>query len=111
MISLAPLREVELGLVQGIPGSVDPSSPNVLPSYNPTKASEVALSAGTGWKSFLRTRRHSGEIGDQKWEKVNDSTKRILGACTEDMMGLWRNPGVHKVLKEHGISLRDQSGL
>ena len=111
MIFLAPLREVELSLVQGIPGSVDLSSPNTTLSYNPTKASEVALSSGTGWKSFLSTRRDSGEIGDTKWEKDNDSTRRILEACTEDMMRLWKNAGVHKVLKEHGISLPDQSGL
>lgn len=110
-LSLAPLREIEMSLVESIPGSVS-STLSRSPTYNPAKASEVAVTSGLGWKTFL-TRLRSGEeeAGAQRREKENDGNTRILMACAEDMRRLWNEPFVQNSLEEQGISLRDQSGF
>lgn len=37
--------------------------------------------------------------------------RRILSACTDDVIALWKDVQVQRILGEKEISLRDQPGL
>lgn len=109
-IRLAPLREVEASLTKGILGvSTSPGVPDT-PTYNPARASEVAVRSGVGWKGTPNVRRLS-EAGLKSAGKTNDANRRILAACADDMVSLWRDLFVQRGLRERDISLQDQPGL
>lgn len=109
-ISLAPLREVEASLTAGISGAGPTTD---APTYNPAKASEVAIFSTTGWKGFLasKSRRKSGEVGVKSWERDDDANRRTMAACADDMMKLRDDKAVQETLEGAGIILREQSGL
>jgi len=106
---VAPLREVEASLTRGISG---PSSSPVIPdapTYNPAKASEVAIRSSSGWKSLLMGRRKAE--GGSSAGKSDDVNRRILAACAEDITNLWKDPVVQSALRSREISLQEQPGL
>jgi len=108
-IGLAPLREVEASLTRGLSGpSSSPVLPNA-PTYNPAKASEVALRSSSGWKGLLIGRRKAE--GGFSAGKSDDVNRRILAACAEDMTRLWKDPVVQKALRSREISLQEQPGF
>ncbi|KAF8067639.1 guanine nucleotide binding protein, alpha subunit [Lyophyllum atratum] len=110
-IGLAPLREVEASLTRGISG---PSSSPVIseaPTYNPAKASEVAIRSSSGWKSLLMGRRKADSEGGFSAGKSDDANRRILAACAEDITNLWKDLVVQSALKSREISLQEQPGF
>ncbi|RDB16032.1 Guanine nucleotide-binding protein subunit alpha [Hypsizygus marmoreus] len=107
-IRLAPLREVEASLTKTISGAAS-FSPSDTPSYNPAKASEVAIRSTSGWRSMLKVRRQSN--GFKNVQKTSDANRRTLAACAEDIISLWNDPIVQNVLWEREISLQEQPGF
>ncbi|KAF9456865.1 guanine nucleotide binding protein, alpha subunit [Collybia nuda] len=106
---LAPLRQVEESLTKGIAGSNLPGLSDT-PSYNPAKASEVAIRSSAGWRAILKVRRQSEEAL-RGTGKLDDKDRRILAACGEDMATLWNDASVRKALKERDIALQEQPGF
>lgn len=105
---LAPLRQVEESLTKEIAGSNPPGLSDT-PSYNPAKASEVAIRSGPGWRATLKVKRSEEALKNAG--KSDDKNRRILAACSEDMTSLWNDSLVMKALKECGIALQEQPGL
>jgi hypothetical protein len=113
-IKLVPLRSVEETLRKRLDG---PTSPPLngfeAPRYNRDKASEVSIRSGSRWKAFTKFRHSSDASTDTPIsEMLEDSqTRRIIGACADDMASLWANRAVQSSLSEQGIVLQSQPGL
>ncbi|KAG6829074.1 hypothetical protein H0H92_005785 [Tricholoma furcatifolium] len=107
-MGLAPLREVEVSLTRCLSGATSALSDG--PTYNPDKASEVAIRSSTGWKDFLMGRRKA-DSGSRTAGRLDDTDRRILAACAEDMTKLWNDPSVQEWLRSHEIFLQEQPGL
>ncbi|KAF8621238.1 hypothetical protein AX15_007950 [Amanita polypyramis BW_CC] len=103
-IRLAPLRHVEESLTKRISGSTFYSSAEGTTHYRPSRASEVELRSGSGWKGFFKGKRQSDR-------NVDDSNRRILGACADDILYLWSDPSVQQCLAANNIILEDQPGF
>ncbi|EEB96815.1 hypothetical protein MPER_03981, partial [Moniliophthora perniciosa FA553] len=66
------------------------------------------------WKSLLthKFKRHSHDAQDPSHNKTEDvQNRRIISACSEDIMALWRHPSVQAKLMEEEVYLRDQPGF
>ncbi|KAJ3774645.1 guanine nucleotide binding protein, alpha subunit [Lentinula raphanica] len=115
IFSLAPLKSVETSLTKRIsgssntPGADDRTTSKDGPHahYNPSKAPEIAVRSGAGWKHFLKFRRQSGAVSSPE----DIQNRRIINACADDIMTLWRNPDVQEKLRQEEISLKDQPGF
>lgn len=105
---LAPLRQVEECLTKEIAGSHLPGLSDT-PSYNPAKASEVAIPCNSGWRAVLKNKRSEEAL--KSAGKSDDTNRRILAACSEDITSLWNDAWVRKALKERDIALQEQPGL
>ncbi|CDO69402.1 hypothetical protein BN946_scf184270.g5 [Trametes cinnabarina] len=65
---------------------------------------EVSVRGGTGWKAFIRGRRRGSQSRMMtNPEEVNDA-RRILDACKEDIVALWKSPAILALEKE-GVDL------
>ncbi|KAF8632865.1 hypothetical protein AX17_004713 [Amanita inopinata Kibby_2008] len=106
-IRLAPLRQVEESLIKKLSGS-SPSYHSGAIRYHPSRASEVEIRSGSAWKGLFKLRRQSqpGSIAAQ-----DDPNRRILAACTDDILDLWRDVSVRDFLAENDIVLEDQPGF
>ncbi|KAF9028177.1 G-alpha-domain-containing protein [Hymenopellis radicata] len=115
--SLRPLKEVEDSLTKRISGSVllpviADSELGDMGRYHPEKASEVQIRSGTGWKNFMRLRRQANNISPERAAKEEDeSNRRILRACADDIATLWSDGEVQATLTDRAISLKHQPGF
>lgn len=106
---LAPLRQVEMILVNRLSadeprrsGSLD----GLTPKYY-SRASEVSIRGGTGWKALVQRKQDSrGSEPDDL-----DQARQILETCQKDIVALWKSPPVQQKLRQSDIVLRDQSGF
>ncbi|KAK7683158.1 hypothetical protein QCA50_013831 [Cerrena zonata] len=106
---LAPLRRVEGILASTLladeplsRGSTDGISPK-----NKTRASEVSIRGGSGWKALVKRKDASpGSAPDDL-----DNARQLLATCKDDIVALWSNAQVQQNLREQDISLREQSGF
>lgn len=128
-VRLSPLRQVEVILVNKL--AVDgPSTSLRRPpswvsqlsgspesaisaatgnSWHPGRASEVIVRGGSGWKELVR---RGKQMMTPSWQKDDiDDARQILHACKEDIAALWASREVQDVLKNEGVTLRNQSGL
>lgn len=83
---------------------------------HPPDPKEVSVRGGTNWKSSItRLAREK----DQKTPRPRSSQgtvpreegTHILVTFKEDIIALWNDPVVHRVLKRRGYNVRDMSGL
>ncbi|KIL62254.1 hypothetical protein M378DRAFT_81501 [Amanita muscaria Koide BX008] len=103
-IRLAPLRQVEESLTQKIFGSTLPYPDGRTAPYHPSRASEVELRSGSGWKGLFKVKR-------QIDTSMTEPNRRILAACADDILNLWSDPFVQACLKAQNIILEDQPGF
>jgi len=103
-IRLAPLRQVEESLTRKLSASLSPAPDGRTVHYHPAKASEIALRPGSGWKGLFKGKRQAGTNSD-------DSDRRILAACADDILNLWNDPSAQESLTTKNIILGDQPGF
>ncbi|KAF8716015.1 hypothetical protein AX14_012498 [Amanita brunnescens Koide BX004] len=105
LIRLAPLRHVEESLAKKISGLVHGPHTEKTIHYHPSRASEVELRPGSGWKGLFKLKRQA-DTND-----TDDSNRRILAACADDILRLWADPAVQECLASNDIVLEDQPGF
>ena len=115
---LSPLKQVELILTRALSAETrSPSSPtrsrsdgDDQPGWHstvsppppvPASAPDVSVRSGSGWKTLLRRRRGSQAKYPMMLEELDDA-RRILDACKEDIVALW---------KTSSACIVDESGL
>ncbi|KAK2465615.1 hypothetical protein APHAL10511_002507 [Amanita phalloides] len=107
LIRLAPLRHVEDSLTKKISGSPRNSrAQEKTIHYHPSKASEIELRSGSGWKGLFKLKRQT-DIADAD----DGSNRRILAACADDIFRMWADPAVRQCLATNDIVLEDQPGF
>ena len=83
---------------------------------HPPDPKEMSVRGGTNWKSYItrlakeRDQKPSRPRSSQGPVPQEEST-HILITFKEDIVALWNDPAVHKVLKRRGCNIRDMSGL
>ncbi len=105
LLRLAPLRHVEESLAKKISGSVHGLHTEKTVHYHPSRPSEVELRSGSGWKGLFKLKRQA-DTND-----TDDSNRRILAACADDILHMWADPAVRECLASNDIVLEDQPGL
>jgi hypothetical protein len=77
---------------------------------------EVCVRAGSGWKATL-TKISSARAAPLEHRppstegKNTEDMASILTACRDDMLALWQDPQVKKVLLKHQVRLQETPGL
>ena len=83
---------------------------------HPPDPKEMSVRGGTNWKSYLT---RLAKEGNKKTSRPRSSQgsipqeegTHILVTFKEDIIALWNDPVVHRVLKRWGCNIRDMSGL
>lgn len=117
---LLPLQQVEEALLKKLNpnGAYDIEATTLSTvTNNPTRNKELAVHSSSPWKgAFTRllTGRPSTDGKDTEidfdFDNPNDPGV-ILHACSEDMIRLWEDPTVKRLLKAQRIRLEDLAGL
>lgn len=83
---------------------------------HPPDPKEMSVRGGTNWKSYIaklakeanqkapRPRSSQGSVPQEE-------STHVLVTFKEDIIALWNDPVVHRVLKRRGCNIRDMSGL
>ncbi|EIW63048.1 G-protein alpha subunit [Trametes versicolor FP-101664 SS1] len=102
---LSPLKQVELIVTRCLSAESSPiATPTEdKPVLRSESATEVSIRGGTGWKSFLRRRRGSQSKVLANVDDLEDA-RRILDACKEDIVALWKSPAI-RALEQEGVDL------
>lgn len=121
-LRLFPLLQVEEVLIKKLtpPGSSEweathlPHFSNVGPLER-GKEKEVAVNSQFAWKGvfsrLVSNGRESFESADfVNWDDPEDPG-RVIYACSEDMMKLWRDPVVQRILQINNLRLQDSPGF
>ena len=84
---------------------------------HPPDPKEISVRGGTNWKSYLarvvvkdREQKPSRPRSSQGTVHQEEGT-HILVTFKEDIIALWSDPAVHRVLKRRGCNIRDMPGL
>lgn len=101
---LAPLRHVEQILSRRL--SPENYQTEGRRRYRRDRASEVSVRSGSAWKALLKPRPPTANGQDD----LQDA-QRVIEACKDDMLSLWRDSTLQNGLKERDIQLEEQSGL
>lgn len=106
---LSPLKQVELILSRAISAETSqirsPISPmDAKPSWRTDPAPEITIRGGSGWKTLMKRRRAGSLVRSSIAVDDLDDARRILDACKDDIVALWKNHGA-KVLEEEGVDL------
>ncbi|TFK44474.1 guanine nucleotide binding protein, alpha subunit [Crucibulum laeve] len=121
---LLPLQQVEEALLRRLTpaGSAEFEATHLSPLTNlpyslrvGTVHREIAVNSTAQWKGaftrLMSTTRSSFESGrDIDFEDPNDPGV-ILHACSDDMVRLWHDPTIKKLLKAQKIRLEDMAGF
>jgi guanine nucleotide-binding protein subunit alpha len=117
-MKLLPLQQIEEVLIRKLNpiGSIETEGTSLSP-YRTGKArfKELTVHSTTQWKvafgKILTSARSSIESGaDVDWNDPNDPGI-VLNACAEDILKLWNDSTVKRLLHEQKIRLEDMSGL
>ncbi|KAJ8488898.1 hypothetical protein ONZ51_g3234 [Trametes cubensis] len=105
---LAPLKQVELSLTRCFSSENSPvtSPTDDKPTLHTSPAQEVTVRGGMGWKSFIRRGRSQSRVQSNSSEL--ESTRRILDACKNDIVALWKSPAI-RALEQEGVDLHHHS--
>lgn len=113
---LGPLIQVEAALVRRLlpPDQAEGlarSNLSALPFHH-----EISVNSSTGWKNtFNRLMRNSGGRGscesiDMNWSDPEDPGV-VLHACSEDMIKLWADPTIRKLMEIEKMRPEEMAGL
>ncbi|GJJ15916.1 hypothetical protein Clacol_010195 [Clathrus columnatus] len=113
MMRLGPLRQLETVLTKrfkplALPNTPisPPRSPVALANIlSPSQSHDELRVNGYSWK---RARETSSSDGDRTTED-DESLARVLSACKEDMIQLWNDPLVRRILKEYRVGMEEVS--
>lgn len=103
---LSPLKQVELILSRALSADTasTPTSPVAAkPTWRANPAPEVSIRGGSGWKNLMKRRRGSQARPPTTMDELDDA-RRIMDACKDDMVALWKSHGVG-ALEEEGVDL------
>ena len=103
---LSPLKQVELILTRALSAETaqSPISPTEeKPTWRTNPAPEISVRGGSGWKTMMKRRRGTLAKSSSSSDEMDDA-RRILDACKEDIVALWKNHGV-AALEEEGVDL------
>ncbi|KAJ8076935.1 hypothetical protein PM082_001358 [Marasmius tenuissimus] len=118
---LSPLMQVEEALMRRLSPTSPPESPSThlspvtnLPS--PRRGKEVSVYSALGWKGAfnkLMAGITRSSIDSTQGIDFNDPDDPgvILNNCSEDMIKLWNDSAVRKVLERQNLRLEDMSGF
>ncbi|KAI0072105.1 G-alpha-domain-containing protein [Panus rudis PR-1116 ss-1] len=122
-LRLLPLLQVEEVLIKKLtpPGSPEFEATHLAPLTNlpgpwvKTKNKEVAVNSQFAWKvmfsKVLPTSRDSFDSADLvNWDDPDDPG-RVIFACSEDMIKLWKDPTIQLLLRQQKVRLEDQPGF
>ena len=118
---LSPLMQVEEALMRRLSPTSPPQSPSahLSPLTNlpfPQRSKEVSVYSALGWKgAFAKfmTGITRNSIDSSRGIDFNDPDDPgvILNNCSEDMIQLWNDKQVRKLLERQNLRLEDMSGL
>jgi guanine nucleotide-binding protein subunit alpha len=117
LIRLAPLRQIEETLSKVVSGASptpnESSQASQQRQYNSTRApEEVSIPSGYGWKKAVLGRRSQDSPTASNTDAAElAQARRVLAACTDDIVKLWNDRTVRRALKSAEVSLEDQPGL
>ncbi|KAL4247490.1 P-loop containing nucleoside triphosphate hydrolase [Abortiporus biennis] len=84
------------------------------PTLAKIKEKEVAVNSQFAWKGvfnkFISTTRESFDSESIDWDDPEDPG-RVIYACGEDMIRLWKDPTIRQVLRNQELRLEDQPGF
>ena len=114
---LAPLIQVEAALIRRLlpPDQVEGLSRSNLTA--PPFHQEISVNSSTGWKNtFNRLLRNpSGRDSCDSMDLINwsdpDDPGVVLHACSEDMIRLWADPTVRKLMEVEKMRPEEMAGL
>lgn len=110
---LLPLRQVEMALLDRLTHGHS-GIKNEAPDDEPNPA-EVSINSAIPWKnafSRIMNNLRSSVDGPVANEPPDSREAReLLYACAEDMVSLWNDPTVKRVLKVHRLRVEDLAGL
>lgn len=117
LIRLAPLRQIEETLSKVVSGGSETASESNQTSrqrlYNSSRGpEEVSVPSGSAWKKAILGRRSRDASANSSPETAELSqARRVLTACADDIVKLWKDRTVRQALETAEIALEDQPGL
>ncbi|KAF8576685.1 G-alpha-domain-containing protein [Ramaria rubella] len=107
---LAPLRQIEHALTRRFRSPSAPLSPPHSPLSESLSHQELYVS-GYVWQ---RTREHRHSLDpdlQESFEDEDEGLSRVLCACRDDMVALWNDALVRKILKERRVGMEELSSF
>ncbi|KAJ7598716.1 guanine nucleotide binding protein, alpha subunit [Mycena floridula] len=99
-IRLTPLQQVQESLRKRISGS----------DMDPDQSSELSVHSGGRWKQLFKSARR--QAAETKRDRIEEaSNRRIISACSEDMVSLWMNENLQELLRQKRVDLHSQPGF
>ena len=105
VMRLAPLRQIEHTLTLRFRAPSAPLSPPRTP-LSPTRSHQELYVSGYAWQRARRQDADHNEFGDE-----DEELSRVLCACQEDMVALWNDQYVRKLLKVQRVGMEELSSL
>ncbi|KAG8893697.1 hypothetical protein FRB99_001807, partial [Tulasnella sp. 403] len=112
-MKLSPLALAEELLIRRLAGPDGEDEATQLGSWSPSattstsRIKEVFVRSSSNWKKTLLFQKKD----DSSPEKKQDDPFALVSACKNDMIALWKDEGVRKVLKEKGLRLEELPGF
>lgn len=113
---LAPLIQVEAALIRKLlpPDQVEGLTRSNL--TGPPFPQEISVNSSTAWKNaFNRLLRNNGRDSCDSIDLINwsdpDDPGVILHACSEDMIKLWRDPTIRRLMDIEKMRPEEMAGL
>ncbi|KAJ7321022.1 guanine nucleotide-binding protein alpha-4 subunit [Mycena albidolilacea] len=110
---LLPLRQVEMALLDRLTHGHS-GIKNEMPDDEPNLA-EVSINSAMPWKNafsrIMKNLRSSVDGPEANEAPDSREARELLYACAEDMVSLWNDPTVKRVLKVHRLRLEDLAGF
>lgn len=111
---LSPLIQLQDNLIQNLAGQFGDDSPRVADVRGQQKRGELLIRGNSNsWKGILgkRERRKSGERPRSSRGSEEEEAAKVLYACKDDMVSLWRDPVVREILHRRDVRLEEGPGL
>lgn len=106
-LRLRPLLEVEITLTREIDLEAQP----LTPSFSGAPR-ELCVRADSGWRRALTMRKSKSMDKFTDQQKANETdTTGVLAACRDDIMELWADPIVRKILHRRKVKIELMPGL
>jgi len=105
IMRLAPLRQIEQALTRRFKPASLPLSPPRTP-LSPSRSHQELYVSGYAWQRARRQDADKCEFGDE-----DEGLSRVLCACQEDMVTLWNDKIVRKLLTAQRVGMEELSSF